>query len=216
MDRFLSHLALLAALAATATAEYSLALACGYGAYFAALLPAALDVYALAAFRAKRDVPVVVGVLIATNALAHLVSAGILSASTPLIIAVSAIAPLVLWRVEVLRADRRAIKGTESGSEGLAEPIPVLSVESPGEGHTVIQPTADTTALPAPERAPVTSASAPKGDAGAATPNAGASAALVTNARALGLHSTTPLRQMQREMRIGQKRAQQLRAALAV
>jgi hypothetical protein len=53
---------------------------------------------------AKRDVPAVVGALILTNALAHLVSAEMIPVSVPLVIAVSAIAPLVLWRVKALSA----------------------------------------------------------------------------------------------------------------
>jgi len=91
--------ALGAALAVTASAEYSLARACGFGAIVAAGVPAALDIYAVRALRAGRDVAAVVIAMIAVNALAHLVAAGQLRVSVPLVIAVSAIAPLVLWRV---------------------------------------------------------------------------------------------------------------------
>src|SRR4051794_2288336 len=100
----LGALALLAALVATASAEYQLARACGYGAIVAGCVPGALDVYALRAFSVKRDVPAVVIALISTNALAHLVASHLIPVGVPLVVAISAIAPLVLWRVKALSA----------------------------------------------------------------------------------------------------------------
>ncbi|MEU8532085.1 hypothetical protein [Streptomyces parvulus] len=85
-----------------ASAEYELARACGFGRYVAAGVPAALDVYALAALRARRDVVAVMFSLIAVNAASHLVASGLLPVSVPLVVGVSAIAPLVLWRVHRL------------------------------------------------------------------------------------------------------------------
>ncbi len=94
--------ALAAVLVVLASAEYQLAVACGFGTYVAAGVPAALDVYALAALRARRDVLAVVLTLIAVNAASHLVEVGLLPVSVPLVVAVSAVAPLVLWRVHRL------------------------------------------------------------------------------------------------------------------
>jgi hypothetical protein len=94
--------ALVAALVVLASAEYRLAVACGFGQYVAAGVPAALDVYALAALRARRDVLAVVAVLIGVNAASHLVEVGLLPVDVPLVVAVSAVAPLVLWRVHRL------------------------------------------------------------------------------------------------------------------
>lgn len=94
--------ALAAVLTVLASAEYNLAVACGFGTYVAAGVPAALDVYALAALRARRDVLAVVTVLIAVNAASHLVEVGLLPVSVALVVAVSAVAPLVLWRVHRL------------------------------------------------------------------------------------------------------------------
>ncbi|MFF5004126.1 hypothetical protein ACFY3G_14925 [Streptomyces phaeochromogenes] len=94
--------ALAAVLVVLASAEYELARACGFGLYVAAGVPAALDVYALAALRARRDVLLVVVVLIAVNGASHLVEVGLLPVSVPLVVGVSAIAPLVLWRVHRL------------------------------------------------------------------------------------------------------------------
>ncbi|WP_364706621.1 hypothetical protein [Streptomyces ossamyceticus] len=96
--------ALVAVLVVLASAEYRLAVACGFGQYVAAGVPAALDVYALAALRARRDVLAVVAVLIGVNAASHLVEVGLLPVDVPLVVAVSAVAPLVLWRVHSLGA----------------------------------------------------------------------------------------------------------------
>jgi hypothetical protein len=49
-------------------------------------------------------VPAVVIALITTNALAHLVASHLVPVSVPLVVAVSAIAPLVLYRVKALSA----------------------------------------------------------------------------------------------------------------
>ncbi len=98
----LAWAALAAALAVTASAEYALARAAGFGEWTAAALPAALDIYAVRALRARRDVAAAVAAMIATNAAAHLVAAGLLPVDWPLVVAVSAIAPLVLWRVHRL------------------------------------------------------------------------------------------------------------------
>lgn len=99
---YLAWAALAAALVVTASAEYALARAAGFGAWTAAGVPAALDIYAVRAMRAHRDVPAVVTAMILVNAAAHMVEAGLLAVSWPLVVGVSAIAPLVLWRVHEL------------------------------------------------------------------------------------------------------------------
>jgi hypothetical protein len=115
--------ALVAVLVVLASAEYQLAVACGFGTYVAAGVPAALDVYALAALRARRDVLAVVVVLIAVNAASHLVEVGLLPVNVQLVVSVSAIAPLVLWRVHRLSEDVGGLpeKTTE---EAPTEPVP--------------------------------------------------------------------------------------------
>ena len=100
----LAWLAMGAAVTVSAHGEWRLAVDCGFGSAVAAGLPLALDTYALRALRAGREVfPPVLG-MIATNAAAHLLGAGVIHQGWPLIVAVSAIAPLVLWRVHVLHA----------------------------------------------------------------------------------------------------------------
>jgi hypothetical protein len=122
--------ALAAVLVVLASAEYQLAVACGFGTYVAAGVPAALDVYALAALRARRDVLAVVLTLIAVNAASHLVEVGLLPVSVPLVVAVSAVAPLVLWRVH--RLSERETEPAPEPSSAEAEPA-----ELPAEPITV-------------------------------------------------------------------------------
>lgn len=105
---WLSWAAMFSALAVTASAEWSLAVACGFSPWIAAGVPASLDIYTLRAMSTGQDVPYAVIAMIVVQALAHLVAAGVLTVSWPLIVLVAAIAPLVLWRVHKL--------GTHSGT----------------------------------------------------------------------------------------------------
>ncbi|MBZ3918184.1 hypothetical protein [Streptomyces acidiscabies] len=132
--------ALAAVLVVLASAEYELAVACGFGRYVAAGVPAALDVYALAALRARRDVLAVVATLIAVNAASHLVEVGLLPVSVPLVVAVSAVAPLVLWRVHRL-------------SEQQAEPSAIVTEPEPEPSSALPEPAEPVTVERAPEPA---------------------------------------------------------------
>jgi hypothetical protein len=186
----LGALALLAALIATASAEYQLARAVGFGEFTAGCVPAALDVYALRAFSVKRDVSAVVGALILTNALAHLVDSGMLTVSVPLVIAVSAIAPLVLWRVKALSASLTP----DQPVSATPEPVkPERAAECPTE---------------APRKAPEPK-SETKPDPLIAT----------ARTFAADVHSATgkapSLRALQSHLSIGQARAQRIRGQLA-
>lgn len=120
--------ALVAVLVVLASAEYQLAVACGFGTYVAAGVPAALDVYALAALRARRDVLAVVVALIAVNAASHLVEVGLLPVNVQLVVSVSAIAPLVLWRVHWL-SEAGPTDPLPLGNESVALPAAELVPE---------------------------------------------------------------------------------------
>ncbi|MFC8433708.1 hypothetical protein [Streptomyces sp. NPDC057253] len=131
--------ALAAVLVVLASAEYHLAVACGFGTYVAAGVPAALDVYALAALRARRDVLAVVLTLIGVNAASHLVEVGLLPVSVPLVVSVSAVAPLVLWRVHRL---------SEAAVSSATAPAPAPGVSAVPEAYPPVEVHRDT---PAPE-----------------------------------------------------------------
>lgn len=94
--------ALAMAIVGTASAEYNLAVAAGWGQVSFAL-PGALDIYALRALRAHRDMPAVLVALIIVNSVGHLIAVGLLAPSVWVVIGVSSIAPAVLWRVHALR-----------------------------------------------------------------------------------------------------------------
>lgn len=99
---YLKWAALACALVATASAEYELARAVGYNTYVAAAVPGALDVWTVRAMRQHRDVLAAVVAMILVNAASHLVTAGLLPVSVPLVVGVSAIAPLVLYRAHAI------------------------------------------------------------------------------------------------------------------
>jgi len=209
MKNALVWAALVAALVGTASAEYKIAIACGFGTALAACVPAALDIYALAAFRARRDVPHVVSALICVNAASHLVSSELLPVSVPLVIAVSAIAPLVLWRVHALLAsaapDAPEMQTVADAAE--CSPIP----DAPKMQPDAVQPSA-----PVAEMQP----DAPKPDAVEDEMQPDADALLPSAQKLDAAHREehnrpVPLRKLQAELRIGQRRAMALKVAMA-
>jgi hypothetical protein len=92
-----------AALAATATAEYNLAVEIGMHEWVAPAVPVALDAYVLRALQRGREVFVSVLAMVGVNAASHLEHAGMIPMDWRLTTAVAAIAPLVLWRVHALK-----------------------------------------------------------------------------------------------------------------
>ncbi|GHH83798.1 hypothetical protein [Streptomyces capitiformicae] len=140
--------ALVAVLVVLASAEYRLAVACGFGQYVAAGVPAALDVYAIAALRARRDVLAVVAVLIGVNAASHLVEVGLLPVDVPLVVAVSAVAPLVLWRVHRLGEDVSAIVDTDPEPPAALVAEPSSAPAEPAEPITVEREPTAVSAMP--------------------------------------------------------------------
>lgn len=121
--------ALVFALVATASAEYELARQVGFNEWVAAAVPGALDIYTVRAMRAHRDVLAAVVAMIGVNAASHLVTAGLLPVDWPLVVAVAAIAPLVLWRVHRLNdvPDEQPVEApVEYAAEPEAESVPVV------------------------------------------------------------------------------------------
>ena len=94
--------ALAACIVALSYTEWSLAVAAGAHPVVAVSVPAALDIYAIRAMRVRRHVSVVVLAMVGVNALSYLVHAGVVPVSWPVLIIVSAIAPLVFWAVHQL------------------------------------------------------------------------------------------------------------------
>jgi len=112
------------ALVATASAEYSIAVACHFPVWVAWCVPGALDAYVLRALQREREVLTAVLAMVTVNAASHLVTAGMLPVDWRLVTAVSAIAPLVLWRVHALRTPGEARRAVLWGT-----PVPPVTLE---------------------------------------------------------------------------------------
>ncbi|MCI3930198.1 hypothetical protein [Streptomyces sp. AN091965] len=118
--------AMLACIVVTAHGEWSLAVACGYVTTVAAGLPIAIDAYAIRAMRAGKEILPPVLLMVATNAGAHLVHGGMLRVTPWLIVLVSAIAPVVLWRVHALRRHESAEPESTTDDIVISSPTPVV------------------------------------------------------------------------------------------
>lgn len=115
---------LLAGVGFTAYAEYQLARTIGAVAPVAVLLPLALDVYVVAAIRRGRGRDIALSLILMGTAqiAAHVLEAGVLPVSVPLVAAVSLLVPLSIWRVHSLAVP--PVKQAASTA-----PEPVLTVE---------------------------------------------------------------------------------------
>lgn len=94
------------ALVSTAHAEYTLATAAHFNEYVALAVPGALDLYVVRALQQRRDVFVAVLAMVAANVTSHLIAGGVLGVRWPVIAAVGAVAPLIVWRVYSLKYTR--------------------------------------------------------------------------------------------------------------
>ncbi|WNI15233.1 hypothetical protein [Actinacidiphila sp. ITFR-21] len=137
----LGNAALVMAIVGTAAAEYKLARESGWG-YVSFALPGALDVYAVRSMRVRKDMALMAGVMFAVNAVSHLVSAGLLSASWPVVVAVSALPILVLVRVHAISDSDPTPTGPEM--EGVPQ---VEGAADSGSGRSRVEVPAE----PAPE-----------------------------------------------------------------
>lgn len=119
----LRWVALGAAALLTAYGEFELMTAIGITPWLAWLAPVGLDVYAYCAFAAGRraDVRAALTLMISCQALAHLLAAGVIPTHWSLVIAVSAVAPVVCWRVHHL-AEHDTIHSTTTIEAVLAAP----------------------------------------------------------------------------------------------
>lgn len=170
----LKWISVAAAIAATSTAEYDLARAIGMEATIAASVPVALDAYVVRALWSHKEVLTSVLAMVGVNAASHLVTAGLLPLGWQLITAVSAIPPLVLWRVHALQTPgtwrARKLWGIAKGEhvEGAPEhdAVPDVPASTPTgcvhghavcEGHdacTVYRPLPDVPPVPAADGMP--------------------------------------------------------------
>ncbi|MGW2599984.1 hypothetical protein [Streptomyces klenkii] len=124
--KLLKSLAKICGLGIAAVGEYRLAMLAGFGPYLSVLIPAALDLYVISTYRnAKKDARGFqekhVAVLLALffNGIDRLAEQGVIALGADghapwwLLLAVSSIGPLVVWRVHELEKDRH---GKEAGT----------------------------------------------------------------------------------------------------
>ncbi|MWA08783.1 hypothetical protein [Streptomyces sp. BA2] len=119
---YLVAISLIAGVGYTASAEYNLARAIGSPVPVAVLLPLALDVYVVAAIRRNRGRDIALSLLLmgVAQVSAHLLESRVVVVSVPLVVAVSLLIPLVIWRVHalaVLPQKLQAKTGTAPGTE---------------------------------------------------------------------------------------------------
>ncbi|MFD0394344.1 hypothetical protein ACFQ3Z_26555 [Streptomyces nogalater] len=112
LTKKLPTFALFAAIGLTASGEWSLAVLVGFPLLVAPLLPIAIDVYVIAAFRRHRDTFTAISLMVIANVLVHLAEAGLFGVTGTgdnvrptwwLVALVVSIGPFVLWRVHALR-----------------------------------------------------------------------------------------------------------------
>jgi hypothetical protein len=96
-------LGLAAAVGLTAQGEFMLAQTVGISDVAAPLLPAAIDIYAVTAFRRKTDVPWALAIMAAANIAAHLANPG--HGAQSLTVGVVLVIVTVVWRVHNLMED---------------------------------------------------------------------------------------------------------------
>lgn len=110
IDTWSARVVIGAAVGLTASGEYQLARKVHFIAEVAWLLPVAIDVYVIQAFRRHRDIAPAIGLTIAANVIYHLSDAGLFGVKTGgapewwLIAIVASIASLILWRMHRMMA----------------------------------------------------------------------------------------------------------------
>ncbi|GHG15509.1 hypothetical protein GCM10018777_31580 [Streptomyces albogriseolus] len=101
---WLTRLSLAVCIAFTASAEYDLARTLGADPVIAAMLPVAVDAYVIAALRWFRafDIMLSLAPMGAAQVGAHLLDARVVSVNIPLVVVVSLLVPVALWRTHAL------------------------------------------------------------------------------------------------------------------
>ncbi|MGV9698968.1 hypothetical protein ACWDTR_24820 [Streptomyces sp. NPDC003470] len=101
---------MVAGVAVTAYSEWQLALLVGIHPAVAPLFPVAVDTYVIAAVRAGRgrDIAASLAVMGGCQVSAHLLSTDSVTATIPLVAAVSLLIPITVWRVHALVGIRKA------------------------------------------------------------------------------------------------------------
>ncbi|MFD9211609.1 hypothetical protein ACFVY9_00535 [Streptomyces sp. NPDC059544] len=104
MRTWLTRLSLAAGILFTAHAEYDLARTLGADPWIAAMLPVAIDAYVVAALRWFRgfDITLSLALMGAAQVAAHMLDAKVMTVNIPMVIVVSLLVPVAIWRTHAL------------------------------------------------------------------------------------------------------------------
>lgn len=105
--KLLAHTSLAAGVVFTATAEYSLARKMGAMEAVAVMLPVAIDAYAVAALKRFRSFDITLSLLLmgAAQVSAHLLDSHVMKVNGWLVVIVSLLVPVAIWRTHALARD---------------------------------------------------------------------------------------------------------------
>lgn len=114
---------MVAALVSTAYAEHHLGVWIGWNPWVASVIPAVSDLYLIYATRTGRDVAPAVSVVIGLSAANYICTAPLDPVRTSLSVAVSALAPLVLWRLHASEHKEEHVAPLDEVEEKVIAPL---------------------------------------------------------------------------------------------
>ncbi|MEV5792652.1 hypothetical protein [Streptomyces sp. NPDC052192] len=126
-----------AGLAYTAIAEYELARRLGAQPYIAVMLPMSIDCYVIAALKWFKALDVFLSLVLmcAAQVAAHALEAGVVKVSLNLVVVVSVLVPVALWRTHALARGE-----SDHDVEAPPEYVPAVEVERVPEAYPAIEP----------------------------------------------------------------------------
>lgn len=130
LRRWLTFASLLAGVAFTATAEYRLAVDLGANPVIAAMLPVTIDCYVIAALQWTRafDVALSLSLMGAAQIAAHALDAGVLEVDLRMVVVVSLLVPVAIWRTHLLARSGEREQAPPEPAEPRPEPVVVEQV----------------------------------------------------------------------------------------
>lgn len=240
MRTWLTRLSLAAGVAFTAHAEYDLARTLGADPAIAAMLPVAIDAYVVAALRWFRgfDITLSLSLMGAAQVAAHLLDAKVMTVNIPMVIVVSLLVPVAIWRTHALARSEHAAPAASAPVPVEVQRVPERPETYPAIAKPVLEPVpAGVRLLPIVARprneipAPVLAAQAPRtrtevhaeyvpnpvpedDDEPVLTPDPLLPQAKARFADVLATRDVPGVRTLRSEYGIGQPRAQRIRDAL--
>lgn len=134
---WLRRVSLAAGVAFTAHAEYDLARTLGADPWIAAMLPVAVDAYVIAALRWFRafDIFLSLSLMGAAQIAAHLLDARVMTVNIPMVVVVSLLVPVSIWRTHALARIEQGVPEPDSTSVELPseadQTVTAVTVERP-------------------------------------------------------------------------------------